>query len=56
MTTTAIKEALDSGTEDHEFSDCELSEMFEAAYRRQPDAMDREAGLLRMIRLVTSMA
>lgn len=55
MTPLDVKEALNSVSEDHDFTDDQLSEMFEAVYRRQPDAMDRQAGLLPMIRLAASM-
>lgn len=55
MTPIAVKEALDSVSEERDFTDNQLSEMFEAVYRRKPDVIDRQAGLLPMIRLLASM-
>ena len=44
-----VKDILDATDEDAEFTDAELCEMFEAVYERQPDAVDREAGLFSLI-------
>lgn len=55
MTPIEVKESLDSSPKDHEFTNDQLNEMFEAVYRRHPDAIDRQAGLLPLILLAVSM-
>lgn len=55
LTPIMVKEALESAPKDHEFTDDQLNDMFEALYRRQPDAIDRQAGLLPLIRSAASV-
>ena len=49
MTIEDVKEIIEAADEDQEFSEGELSEMFEAVYERKPDQKDWNDGVFSLI-------